>query len=63
MTVIYWCNEKAIKVNYKYGVYQVYKNGMIPIYDSKNTDDKVMTSLEVIDKYIKVLELQGYIHA
>lgn len=63
MTAIIWCNEFAIKINYQYMVYQEYPNGLIPIYDSVNTNDSFMGTYELIMRYIEILKKQGYIKA
>ena len=63
MTEICWCNNKAIKINHEYKVYQIYVGGLIPNQDMVGVDTITRVTEDMIDNRIKKLEMKGYIKA
>lgn len=63
MVEICWCNNKAIKVNHEYKVYQVYVGGLIPNQDMVGVDTITRVNEDMLDNRIKKLEQKGYTKA
>lgn len=63
MVEICWCNNKAIKINHEYKVYQIYVGGLIPNQDMVGVDTITRVNEDMLENRIKKLEMKGYTKA
>lgn len=63
MLVLYMSNGVAVKVNYQYGVYKVYEEGLVPESDYKTCDQVISGDDTGVRNIIKSLEEHAYTKA
>ena len=56
-------SELALKVNYEYGVYQIYEDGVVPLSDYKTCNSVIECKEKEITDIITYLNENSYVKA